>query len=44
MVQFAPVITGIYSVFTFHTRCISIVRSLYVQILSVSLLITFQSP
>jgi hypothetical protein len=30
MVPVAPIITGIALVFTFHIRCISIVRSLYV--------------
>jgi hypothetical protein len=29
MVPVAPIITGITLVFTFHMRCISIVRSLY---------------
>ena len=33
-VPVAPVITGITFVFTFHMRCISIVRSLYFRILS----------
>ena len=32
----APVITGITFVFTFHMRCISIVRSLYFKIFSAS--------
>ena len=44
IVPVAPVITGITSVFTFHMRCISIVRSLYFKILSASFLITFLSP
>jgi hypothetical protein len=29
MVPVAPITTGITLVFTFHTRCISVVRSLY---------------
>jgi hypothetical protein len=33
MVPVAPIITGITLVFTFHMRCISIVRSLYFRIL-----------
>ena len=44
MVPVAPNITGITLVFTFHTRCISIVRSLYFKIFSASLFITFLSP
>ena len=44
MVPIAPVITGITLVFTFHMRCISIVRFLYLKIFSVSFLITFLSP
>jgi hypothetical protein len=32
MVPVAPIITGITLVFTFHMRCISIVRSLYFKI------------
>ena len=44
IVPVAPVITGITFVFTFHMRCISIVRSLYFKILSASFLITFLSP
>jgi hypothetical protein len=39
MVPVAPIITGITSVFTFHMRCISIVRSLYFRIFSASLLL-----
>ena len=35
----APIITGITFVFTFHMRCISIVRSLYFRIFWVSFLI-----
>jgi hypothetical protein len=34
MVPVAPIITGITLVFTFHIRCISIVRSLYLKIFS----------
>jgi hypothetical protein len=30
MVPVAPIITGITFVFTFHMRCISIVRTLYI--------------
>ena len=44
IVPFAPIITGITFVFTFHMRCISFVRSLYFRIFSASLLITFLSP
>jgi len=36
MVPFAPIITGITLVFTFHMRYISIVRSLYFKIFSAS--------
>jgi len=39
MVPVVPIITGITFVFTFHMRCISIVRSLYFRIFSVSLLL-----
>jgi len=41
IVPVAPVITGITFVFTFHMRCISVVRSLYFRILSASFLVTF---
>ena len=41
MVPVAPIITGITLVFTFHMRCISIVRSLYFKIFSASFLTTF---
>jgi hypothetical protein len=44
MVPFAPVITGIILAFTFHMCCISIVRSLYLKIISAYFLITFLSP
>jgi hypothetical protein len=44
MVPVAPVITGITFVFTFHMRCIYIVRSLYFKIFSASFLITFLCP
>ena len=41
IVPFAPIIAGITFVFTFHMRCISVVRSLYFRIFSASFLITF---
>ena len=44
IVPVAPIITGITFGFTFHMRCISIVRSLYFRIFSASFLITFLSP
>ena len=44
IVPVAPIITGITFVFTFHMRCISILRSLYFRIFSASFLITFISP
>jgi len=44
IVPVAPIITGITFVFTFHMRCISVVRSIYFTIFSASLLITFWSP
>jgi hypothetical protein len=44
MVPVTPIITGITLVFTFHMRCISIVRSLYFKIFSASYLIKFLSP
>ena len=44
IVPFAPIITGITFVFTFHMRCIYIVRSLYFRIFSASFLFTFLSP
>ena len=44
IVPVAPIITGISFVFTFHMRCISIVRSLSFRIFSDSILITFLSP
>jgi len=44
IVPVAPIITCIAFVFTFHVRCISIVRSLYFRIFSASFLITFLSP
>jgi len=44
MVPVAPIIAGITFVFTFHMRCIYIVRSLYFRIFSASFLITFLSP
>ena len=36
IVPVAPIITGIIFVYTFHMRCISIVRSLYFRILLAS--------
>ena len=39
-VPVAPIITGITLVFTFHMRCISIVRSLYIKIFLAYFLIT----
>ena len=39
IVPVAPVITGITFVFTFHMRCISIVRSVYFRIFSDSFII-----
>jgi len=44
IVPVVPIVTGINSVFTFHMRCIYIVRSLYFRIFSASFLITFLSP
>jgi hypothetical protein len=44
MVPVAPIITGITFVFTFHMRCISVVRSLHFRIFSSSFFITFLSP
>jgi len=44
MVPVAPIITGITLVFTFHMRCIYIVRSLHFKIFSASFLITFLFP
>ena len=41
IVPVAPIITGITFVFTFHMRCISIVRSLYFRIFSASLLLLY---
>ena len=41
IVPVAPIITGITFVFTFHVRCISIVRSLYFRTFSASFLITY---
>ena len=43
IVTVAPVITDNTFVFTFHMRCISVVRSLYSRIFSTSFLITFLS-
>jgi len=36
IVPVAPISTGITFVFTFHVRCISVVRSLYFRIMSAS--------
>ena len=44
IVPVAPIITGITFVFTFHMRCISILRSLYFRVFSASFLNTFLSP
>ena len=35
MVPVAPITTGITSVFTFHVRCIPVVRSLCIEVFSV---------
>ena len=43
IVPVAPIITGITFVFTFHMRCISVVRPLYFRIFSASFLTTFLS-
>jgi hypothetical protein len=43
MVSVAPVFTGINLVFTFHIKCIGIVRSVYFKIFLASFLITFLS-
>jgi hypothetical protein len=40
MVRVAPVITGITFVFTFHVRCVSVLRSLYFRIYAASFFIT----
>jgi hypothetical protein len=39
MVPVAPIITGITLVFTFHIRCISIVRSLRFNIIIIIIII-----
>jgi hypothetical protein len=44
MVAVAPIISGITFVFTFHVRCVSIVRSLCFRFFSAYFLITFLSP
>ena len=44
MVPAVPVVTGITFVFTFHTRWISVMRSLHFEIFTASFLITFLSP
>jgi hypothetical protein len=43
MVPVAPIITGIIFVFTFHMRCISIVKFLYFRICSTSFFVTILS-
>jgi len=44
IVLVASIIIGITFVFTFHMRCVSVVRSSYFRIFSASFLITFLSP
>ena len=44
IVPVAPIVTVITFVFTFHMRCISIVRSLYFRIFWASFLVIFLSP
>ena len=44
MVPVTPIITGIYFVFTFHMRWISIITTLYLKMFSSYFLITFLSP
>jgi hypothetical protein len=44
LVPIFPVIAGITSVYTFHMRCISIVRYSYLRIFAASSVITFVSP
>jgi len=44
IVPVVPIITGISFGFTFHMRCISIVRSLYFRIFFASFLSTFLTP
>ena len=44
LLPFAPIITSVNFHFTFHMRCISIVRNLHYRILSNSFLITFLFP
>jgi len=44
IVPVVPIITDITFVFTFHMRCIYIVRSLYFRIFSATFLMTFLSP
>ena len=39
LVPFAPIITGITFVFTFHMRCIFVVRSLYFRIFIIIIII-----
>jgi len=40
IVPVAPIITGITFVFTFHMRCISVVRSLYFVIIIIIIIIS----
>jgi hypothetical protein len=44
MALVAPIFTAVAFVFTFHMRCISIIRSLYFKIFSASVVISFLSP
>ena len=44
MVPVAPIITGTTFVFTFHMRCIAVVRSLYFRLFSAFFVVTFLSP
>ena len=44
IVPVAPIITGIKFVFTFHVRCVSILRPLYFRIFLATFLNTFLSP
>jgi len=44
MIPFVPVVMGITFFFTFHVRCVAVVRSLCFRIFLASFLITFLSP
>jgi hypothetical protein len=44
IVPTAPTVTGITSVFIFHMRCISVIRSFYFKIPSFSFFITLVFP